>query len=112
MVQSIATPPSLAQPVGEGRPIGPPRRTYGVAVKGNELRQFRLLRGLTGAELARRARVSPATVSQAEHGRRIHPQKMQSIIGVLSSVEPIEGLATLVEPPSEDLHVSTAPIHG
>lgn len=70
-----------------------PVRSYGVAVKGRELLREMRLRGLTGAELARRARVSPATVSQAVNNRRVHPRKLQAIVTALIETEPVPGLA-------------------
>lgn len=55
------------------------------------------LRGLTGAELARRANRSAATVSQALNGHRIHPATLSAIARVLNDVEPLPGLESLIE---------------
>ena len=68
-------------------------RAYGVAVRGRELLREMRARGLTGAELARRAGVSAATVSQAVNDRRVHPRKLQAIVAVIASLEPVPGIA-------------------
>lgn len=62
-----------------------------VTVDAVDLRQEMERRGLTGSELARRARVSPATVSHALNGRRLHPAKRRAIYAALHGVEPIAG---------------------
>jgi transcriptional regulator with XRE-family HTH domain len=67
-------------------------KAYGIAVKGLELRRQMLVRGLTGAALARRAGVSAATVSQAVNDRRVHPDKLRAIVAVLATIEPIPGI--------------------
>ena len=75
--------------------------SYSVAVDGPELRRQMRLRGLTGAELARRARtrghgVAEATISHALHGRRIHPAKLRAIASILHDVQPLPGVESLV----------------
>jgi hypothetical protein len=62
-------------------------RPYGVEVDATELRREMQCRGLTGAELARRAKVSPATISHALNGRRIHPSKLRAIRAALNETE-------------------------
>jgi predicted transcriptional regulator len=68
-----------------------PDRSYGIVINGRELRRQRLIRGLTGADLARRARVAATTVSHAENGRPIHPRKLYAIVAILAEREPIPG---------------------
>jgi transcriptional regulator with XRE-family HTH domain len=53
-------------------------------------------RGLTGAELARRAAVSAATISHAVNGRRIHPAKLRAILDAMHRAEPLPGLDLLI----------------
>jgi excisionase family DNA binding protein len=47
------------------------------------------IRGVTGRELARQARVSEATISHAVNGRRIHPAKRRAIMAALYASEPL-----------------------
>ncbi len=86
-------------------PTRPRGRAYGIAVNGRELRQQMQLRGLSGAELARKAKVSAATVSQAVNDRRVHPRKLHAIVAALGSIEPLPGLAQFAadEPAVEGL---------
>jgi transcriptional regulator with XRE-family HTH domain len=71
-------------------------RPYGVEVDADELlREMRRL-GITGAELARRAKVSPATVSHALNGRRIHPAKLRAILAALNEMKPMPGWDNLL----------------
>jgi transcriptional regulator with XRE-family HTH domain len=93
--------PAAVDPASRSRSL-----PYSVAVNGAELRHQMRIRGLTAAELARRARarrakVSEATISHALNGRRIHPAKLHAIAGVLQDVEPLPGVDRLVqaEPP-------------
>ncbi len=73
-------------------------RPYGLPVDGEVLlREMRRL-GLTGAALAKRAGVSPATASHAIHGRRLHPDKLAAIRTALDDVKPLPGLDELVKP--------------
>jgi excisionase family DNA binding protein len=66
-----------------------------------ELRHEMEMRGVTGRELARRARVSEATVSHALNGRRIHPAKRHAIVAALYAIEPLArpNAVTLAELP-------------
>jgi transcriptional regulator with XRE-family HTH domain len=79
----------------QGRPR--PTRLYSVAVNAAELRHQMRVRGLTGAELARRANVSPATISHALNGRRIHPAKFRKIATELHKAEPMPGVDALIQ---------------
>lgn len=54
-------------------------------------------RGLTGSELARRAHLSPGTVSQAVNGRPVAPRTMSKLTIALLAVDPISGLCELLE---------------
>jgi transcriptional regulator with XRE-family HTH domain len=79
-----------------------PALSYSVAVNGPDLRHQMRLRGLTAAELARRARarghrVAEATISHALNGRRIHPAKLRAIAAVLHDVEPLPGVEGLLQ---------------
>jgi hypothetical protein len=74
-----------------------PARLYSVAVNAAELRHQMRVRGLTGAELARRANVSPATISHALNGRRIHPAKFRKIAMELHKAEPMPGVEMLIQ---------------
>jgi hypothetical protein len=77
-------------------------------VNAGELRHQMRVRGLTGAEVARRAkahghRVAEATISHALNGWRIHPAKLRAIAAVLQQVDPLPGVDGLVQadPPGE-----------
>ncbi len=66
------------------------------------LRHQMRIRGLTAAEVARRAkqhghRVSEATISHAVNGYRIHPAKLRAIAAVLHEMEPLPGVEVLLE---------------
>lgn len=54
-------------------------------------------RGLTGSELARRAHLSPGTVSQAVNGRRVAPRTMSKLTIALLDIKPISGLDELLD---------------
>jgi transcriptional regulator with XRE-family HTH domain len=78
--------------VGQVRP-GP----FGVAVKGELLREQMRLRGLTGTALARATGLSDATISNALAGRRLHPMTFRKIAAHLAKVDPLPGAEALVE---------------
>ena len=79
---------------------------FSVRIDPHELRHAMRIRGLTGAEVARRSReiavheggvsVSQATMSHALNGRRIHPATLRAINDVLRSVPPLEDVEALV----------------
>jgi hypothetical protein len=76
---------------------------YSVAVNATELRHQMRLRGLTAAEVARRAkargqRVAEATISHALNGHRIHPAKLRAIAAVLQDIQPLPGVDALLRP--------------
>ncbi len=76
--------------------------SYSVLVNGAMLRHQMRIRGLTAAEVARRAkqhghRVSEATISHAVNGYRIHPAKLRAIAAVLHEMEPLPGVEVLLE---------------
>lgn len=77
-----------------------PDGSYGVAMRGDVLREQMQLRGLTSADLARLAgaempfkktSLSPATISHALAGRRLHPRTFRAIAAALAKVEPVPG---------------------
>ena len=69
---------------------------FGVAIKGDVLRQQMRLRGLTGTELARLAGLSDATISNALAGRRVHPGTFRRIVVQLAKLDVIAGAEALV----------------
>ena len=75
------------------RAVAPP---YSVRIDPSALRHAMRVRGLTGAELARRSKVSEATISHALNGRRIHPATLRAINTVLRAVPPLEKVESLV----------------
>lgn len=83
-----------AAPDATSTPSPPP---FSVVVRVGELRHQMHIRGLTGAELARRAGISAATVSHALNGRRIHPRKLMAMVAALVRVEPMPGIDALVD---------------
>lgn len=68
---------------------------FGVALKGDVLRQWMTQRGLTGAALAKGAGLSEGTISNALAGRRLHPQTYRLIAGYLAKVEVVPGAELL-----------------
>lgn len=77
-------------------------RPYGVEVDAEQLlREMRRL-GITGAELARLAKVSPATVSHALNGRRLHPAKLRAIRAALNGMKPVPGWDSLLRKNESD----------
>jgi transcriptional regulator with XRE-family HTH domain len=75
------------------RTAAPP---YSIRIDPCALRHAMRVRGLTGAELARRAKVSEATISHALNGRRIHPATLRAINTVLRAVPPLDNVEALV----------------
>ncbi|TMC12897.1 MAG: hypothetical protein E6J41_02060 [Chloroflexi bacterium] len=74
---------------------------FTVRIDAAELRHAMRVRGLTGAELSRKAaelgcKVSQATVSHALNGRRIHPNTLRAINAVLRAVAPLSDVEALV----------------
>jgi len=68
---------------------------FGVAVKGDVLREQMRLRGLTGTALARATGLSDATISNALAGRRLHPATFRKIAAHLAKVDLIPGAEAL-----------------
>ena len=69
---------------------------------GRALRQHRLSRGLTQAELAERARVEPNTISRAENGRLPLSLRTLRSIALILGVDPgvlVAGVPEDDEPP-------------
>jgi transcriptional regulator with XRE-family HTH domain len=77
-------------------PARPHARPYGVRVEGSALRRELDIRGVTAADVARRAKVAASTVSQALNGRRIHPRKLQAIAAALAAIQPLPELVKLL----------------
>ena len=73
-----------------------PAPPYSLLVEPVQLRHAMRIRGLTGAELARRAGVSQATISHALNGHRIHPATLRAIDSALRSMPPVDDAAALV----------------
>lgn len=78
-----------------------PSPPYSVLVDASALRHQMRVRGLTAAEVARRARrrghpVSEATISHALNHHRIHPAKLRAIAAVLQEAEPLPGVEGLL----------------
>ncbi len=75
------------------RTVAPP---YSVRIDPCALRDAMRVRALTGAELARRAKVSEATISHAMNGRRIRPATLRAINAVLRATPPLEDVEALL----------------
>jgi hypothetical protein len=88
--------PSLS--AGRRRAAPPP----GVRLRPDELRRRMQVVGVTGGELARRAKLAKATVSRALKGGRIYPSTVRAIASVLSELEPIPGADGLIDHDGED----------
>ena len=57
-------------------------------------------RGLRGSDLARIAKVSPATVSHAMNGRRIATSTLHKLAIALSQVPAVAAVDDLLDPPA------------
>jgi transcriptional regulator with XRE-family HTH domain len=68
----------------------------GVALDAAALRHQLAIRGLCGADLARLARLSPPTVSQALHGRALSPRTVAALVKALGAVDPLPGHESLI----------------
>lgn len=60
------------------------------------LRRALALRGLSGADLARLAHLSPPTVSQAVNGRPVAPRTFTAIVRALGTSHPLPGSTELL----------------
>ncbi|MBO0835711.1 MAG: helix-turn-helix transcriptional regulator [Actinobacteria bacterium] len=71
--------------------------TRGVRVKAIELRGQLKSLGMTTAGLARQAKVSRATISNALNGRRIQPSTFRAIAKALAESDRIPGAEALID---------------
>jgi transcriptional regulator with XRE-family HTH domain len=62
--------------------------------------------GITGLELAQRARVGEATVSRALNGRPIQPATLRAIAKALGEFEPVPGTDGLIDHNGADAGVA------
>ena len=88
--------PGRATEVADRRPNG----GFGVRLRADVLNERMQALGLTGAALARKAKVSEATISQARNGHRIHPVKFRAIgkaLAELADLDPIPGVEALID---------------
>lgn len=69
----------------------------GARLNPKQVRYEMARRGLSGNELARRAHLSPGTVSQAVNGRPVAPRTPDKIAIALLSTKVIAGLDELLE---------------
>lgn len=69
----------------------------GARLNPKQLRFEMARRGLSGNELARRAHLSPGTVSQAINGRSVAPRTLDKLAVALLSTEVIAGLDELLQ---------------
>lgn len=76
--------------------------SHGVRVKAIRLRSWMESLGLTNAGLAREAKVSRATVSNALSGRPIQRSTFRAIAAALADLQPIPGADQLIDHDSSD----------
>jgi hypothetical protein len=69
---------------------------FGIAFKGDVLREQMQLRGLTGSALAGLASVSNATISNALASRRLHPATFRRIAAAMTQIELVPGIESLI----------------
>jgi transcriptional regulator with XRE-family HTH domain len=84
--------------VVDDHPTQSRRRPRKVAINTAQLKRQMELRGLSGADLARQAKVAEATVSRALNGRRIQPGTLRAIAEALALAAPIPGVDSLLDP--------------
>lgn len=81
-------------------------------VDGTELRRQLVIRGLSGADLARLARVSAPTVSQAVNGRPISPRTLKAIAAVLEGVPVLPGTVGLIGAATAEERLELPALHA
>ncbi len=69
----------------------------GARLRPDRLRFEMARRGLSGSDLARRARLSPGTVSQAINGRPVAAGTLAKIASALIKAEPMPGLDEMLD---------------
>lgn len=73
------------------------RERWGIRIDTERLRREMACRGLYCSDLARRADLSPATVSAVMHGRPVSPRTLRGIAAALSRVPVVPGSSDLVD---------------
>jgi DNA-binding Xre family transcriptional regulator len=68
----------------------------GVLVRPEHLEREMVRRGWTSADLARFARVSPATVTAMRTGKAVSPHSVHAVARALASSPPLDGIDGLL----------------
>jgi len=68
----------------------------GIRINHERLKHELAIRGLSHADLARKAALSNPTITAATHGRSVSPYTVSQIAKVLAKTPPIEGIADLI----------------
>jgi transcriptional regulator with XRE-family HTH domain len=71
-------------------------------VSGVRLEHELARRGWSALDLARAARLSPATVSAARRGRRVHASTLRRMVLALHKAPIVEGLEDFLDPATPD----------
>jgi transcriptional regulator with XRE-family HTH domain len=68
----------------------------GIRINHERLKRELVIRGLSQADLARKAVLSNPTITSATHGRSVSPYTVGQIAKVLAETPPIDGIADLI----------------
>jgi len=68
----------------------------GIKIDHERLNHELTIRGLSHADLARKAALSNPTITSATHGRSVSPYTVGQIAKVLAETPPIDGIANLI----------------
>jgi hypothetical protein len=87
----------------QGDPPMASAASFRVRVGTAELLRRMLALGLSGVELARRAKVAEGTISHALQGRPIQPATLRAIAAALNRLEPVPGVDGLIDHSASDV---------
>jgi transcriptional regulator with XRE-family HTH domain len=76
-----------------------------IRANGAEMRRRMHRLGVSGVELARKAKVAEGTIAHALHGRRLQPSTFRAIakaLADLAELEAIPGVDGLIDPDGQD----------
>ena len=68
----------------------------GVLVSREQLEREMVLRGWTSADLARAAKISPATITAMRSGKRVSPHTLHAVARALAAADPLDQIDGLL----------------